>query len=112
MLASDQLERWRRAVADARSGPQLAREVERVRAQRYEIAAHESLKSAPRGYPKDHPRIELLRSKGLTVGRTFAPALWLHARPALDRIVTVWRDAAAVNRWLDRNVGPSTLPPG
>ena len=25
--------------------------------------------------------------------------------------VTAWRDAAPVNRWLDRNVGPSTLAP-
>jgi uncharacterized protein (TIGR02453 family) len=111
VLAADQLERWRRSVADARTGARLAREVERMRAKRYEIAAHESLKSAPRGYPKDHPRVDLLRSKGLTVGRTFAPARWLHTKRALDRIVEVWRDAAPVNRWLDRHVGPSTLPP-
>jgi uncharacterized protein (TIGR02453 family) len=98
VLASDQLERWRSAVADARSGPRIARDVERVRAAGYEIAAHESLKTAPRGYPKDHPRIDLLRNKGLTVGRTFVPARWLHTRAAYDRIVRVWRDAAPVNR--------------
>lgn len=111
MLASDQLERWRQAVADTRTGGALAREVERVRAQRYEIGAHESLKSAPRGYPKDHPRIDLLRTKGLTVGRSFTPARWFHTKAALNRILTVWREAAAVNRWLDRNVGPSNIAP-
>lgn len=111
VLASDQLERWRAAVADARSGPRIARDVERVRAAGYEVAGHESLKTAPRGYPKDHPRIELLRNKGLTVGRTFLPARWLHTRAAYDRIVRVWRDAAPVNRWLDRHVGPSTVAP-
>lgn len=111
VLASDQLERWRAAVADARSGPRIARDVERVRAAGYEVAGHESLKTAPRGYPKDHPRIELLRNKGLTVGRTFVPARWLHTRAAYDRIVRVWRDAAPVNRWLDRHVGPSTVAP-
>lgn len=51
--------------ADARTGPRLAREVERMRAKRYEVAAHESLKSAPRGYPKDHPRVDLLLTRGL-----------------------------------------------
>jgi uncharacterized protein (DUF2461 family) len=111
MLAADQLERWRQAVADTRTGAALAREVERARAKRYDIGAHESLKSAPRGYPKDHPRIEVLRTKGITVGRSFAPACWFHTKAALERILTVWRDAAAVNRWLDRNVGPSTLAP-
>jgi uncharacterized protein (TIGR02453 family) len=111
ILAPDQLDRWRRAVGDARTGSALAREVTRVREKGYDTAAHDSLKSAPRGYPKDHPRIELLRSKGLTVGRTYPAARWLRTRSALDRIVTVWRNAAPVNRWLDRHVGPSILPP-
>ncbi len=111
VLAADQLERWRAAVADPKRGPRIASEVDRLRASGYDIAAHESLKSAPRGYPKDHPRIELLRNKGLTVGRSFTPARWLHTRAAYDRIVRVWRDAAPVNRWLDRHVGPSTIAP-
>jgi uncharacterized protein (TIGR02453 family) len=111
ILASDQLERWRKAIDDTRTGARLVREIDRVRAVGYDIAAHDSLKSAPRGYPKDHPRIELLRNKGLTVGRSFVPARWMHTRAAYDRIVGVWRDAAPVNRWLDRHVGPSTVAP-
>lgn len=111
VLAPDQLERWRAAVADSRTGARIAREVGALRARRYEIAAHASLKTAPRGWPKDHPRVELLRQKGLTVGRTFAPARWLHSRGALERILTVWRDAGPVNRWLDRHVGPSRDAP-
>ena len=35
------------------------------------------LKTAPRGYPKDHPRIELLRYKGLITWRTWPPGPWL-----------------------------------
>ena len=48
--------------------------------------------------------------KGIHVGRT-------SARPAgctpgaLDRIVKTWRDAAPMNKWLDKNVGPSTIAP-
>jgi hypothetical protein len=35
----------------------------------------------------------------------------MHTAAAATRVVTAWRDAAPVNRWLDRNVGPSTLAP-
>ena len=110
MPTADQLERWRAAVDD-RAGASLLRAVDALRARRYEVGAHDTLKTAPRGYSKAHPRIELLRMKGLTVGRRFAPAGWLHTGAALNRILTVWRDAAPVNSWLDRHVGPSTNPP-
>ncbi len=49
--------------------------------------------------------------KGVRVEGTFGTARWIHSAAAADRIVTAWRDAAPVNRWLDRHVGPSTLAP-
>ncbi len=110
-LMPDQLERFRAAVDDDRRGPQLADAVAAVRTQRYEVASRESLRRAPRGFPADHPRVDLLRMKGLHVGRTFGAPAWLHSARALDRITSAWRDAAPVHRWLDRHVGPSTLPP-
>jgi uncharacterized protein (TIGR02453 family) len=110
-LQSDQLERFRRAVDDARSGPQLAKSVAALRKQRYEVDARESLKRAPRGFDPEHPRGDLLRMKGIHVGRTFGTPRWLHTKAAADRITTAWRDAGPVNRWLDRHVGPSTLAP-
>ncbi|MDQ1520808.1 MAG: hypothetical protein QOI55_1881 [Actinomycetota bacterium] len=110
-MAPDQLERWRAALDNSRAGAQLERIVADVRAKRYEIGAMESLKSAPRGYAKDHPRIDLLRMKGLTMGRSFPLARWMHTAKALDRIVAAWDDATPMNRWLEQKVGPSTLPP-
>ena len=110
-LAPDQLERFRAAVADAKTGPKLATAIASVRAKRYEVAARESLKRAPRGFEPDHPRVDLLRMKGVHVGRTFGAPRWMHTAAAANRVVTAWRDAAPVNRWLDRNVGPSTLAP-
>jgi uncharacterized protein (TIGR02453 family) len=110
-LASDQLERFRAAVADAKTGPKLAAAIASVRAKRYEVAARESLKRAPRGFEPHHPRLDLLRMKGVHVGRTFGSPRWMHTAAAADRVVTAWHDAAPVNRWLDRNVGPSTLAP-
>jgi uncharacterized protein (DUF2461 family) len=82
-----------------------------VRKQRYSVDARDSLSRAPRGYPPDHPRVDLLRMKGVHVGREFGTPRWVHGAGAYERIVTAWRDAAPVNRWLDRNVGPSTAPP-
>lgn len=111
MLAPDQLERYRAAVADGKSGPKLATAVAAVRKQRYSVDARESLKRVPRGFEPDHPRADLLRLKGMHVGREFGAPKWLHTAAALDKIVTAWRDAKPVNRWLDRHVGPSTVAP-
>jgi len=109
-MATDQLERWRAAL-DGRAGTKIAEIVAGLRAGGYEIGAMESLKTAPRGFPKDHPRIDLLRMKGLTMGRSFPVAKWMHTAKCLDRIVAVWDDAKPMNTWLGRNVGPSTLAP-
>jgi uncharacterized protein (TIGR02453 family) len=110
-LAADQLERYRQAVADDTTGEPLATIGDELEAKGYGLGAMSSLKTAPRGYPKDHPRVALLRMKGLTMGRTYSRAKWMHSAKALDRVLTVWGDAAAMNRWLENNVGPSTLPP-
>jgi len=110
-LMPDQLERFRAAVDDARSGPKLASAVAAVRKLRYELGSRDSLQRAPRGYPNDHPRVDLLRMKGVHVGKSYGAPAWLHSGKALGKITTAWRDAAPVNRWLDKHVGPSTMAP-
>jgi hypothetical protein len=108
----DQLERFRSAVADARSGPALEKALAELHRKKFDTRpGFDSLKTAPRGYPKDHPRIELLRRKGLHAGRQYAPAKWLSTKAALDRIVDVWRGTQPMNRWLDKHVGPSDEAP-
>ncbi|MFP5375752.1 MAG: DUF2461 domain-containing protein [Acidimicrobiia bacterium] len=66
-MSADQLDRFRRAVADDRTGEPLAAVARSLGRQGVELTSIESLKTAPRGYPKDHPRVELLRHKGLAV---------------------------------------------
>jgi uncharacterized protein (DUF2461 family) len=70
------------------------------------------LKTAPRGYPKDHPRIELLRHKGLITWREWPAGAWLGTAKAKDRVVEFLRTSAPLHAWLDAHVGPSELPPG
>ena len=65
MMSAAQLGRYRDAVAGDAEGAGLARVVQRLRAEGLEVGGGQALKSAPRGYPRDHPRIELLRYKGL-----------------------------------------------
>jgi uncharacterized protein (DUF2461 family) len=80
-------------------------------AQGYSLGAMESLKTAPRGYPKDHSRIELLRRKGMIASRQFPVASWMGSRKAVARIRDTWTRAEPLCAWLDAHVGPSTLPP-
>ena len=77
VMANDQLERFRRAVADDRTGVELEAVVEQVHGSGIEVTGREVLKTAPRGYPKDHPRIEWLRHKSLIAWREWPAGAWL-----------------------------------
>jgi uncharacterized protein (TIGR02453 family) len=107
--ASDQLDRYRRAVADSRSGNALVKLVDQARAAKLDVTASESVKTAPRGYPKDHPRIELLRQKGLITWRDWPVGAWLGTKRAKDRVVEFFDAAAPIRAWLAKHVGDSEL---
>lgn len=108
-MAGDQVERFRMAVAGD-TGAELDALLAAAEKARYQIGG-EALKVAPRGYPKDHPRVRWLRHKGVTLGKTFPTARWLHTKAVADRVRAAWNDAADLAKWMDRHVGPSTLPP-
>ncbi len=110
-MASDQLERFRAAVDAEATGTEIVRLVAATEKAGMKAGAMSELKTAPRGVPKDHPRIELLRRKGLMVGRDFAPAKWMQTKAAVGKVRGVWEVAADMCAWLDLHVGPSTLPP-
>ena len=110
MPSPDQLAQFRAAVADARTGAQLVSIVADLRRKGMEVTAHETLKSAPRGYPKDHPRIELLRHKGLTAWREWPVGAWLATPASKRRIVEVLRATAPLRNWVDSNAGAGEPP--
>ena len=109
-MANDQLERFRAAIDADATGRKLEKLVAELRKKKIEVTAHDVLKSAPRGYDKDHPRIELLRLKGLIAWRTWPVAAWLGTAKAKERVVDFLKEAKPLNKWLDDNVGPSKLP--
>lgn len=105
MPEPDELARYRAAVDKEKSGAQLAGIVSALHAAGYDTIAHDVLKTAPRGYPKDHPRIDLLRHKGIAMMKTWPVGAWLGTRKAKDRVVTTLRAAEPLHEWLARNVG-------
>jgi uncharacterized protein (TIGR02453 family) len=109
-MAPDQLERYRNAVSDDSSGKKLAGLVAKARTAGLDVMAHEVLKTAPRGFPKNHPRIELLRYKGLVTWRDWPAGAWLGTRRAEDKVVEFFRFSRPLDLWLRTKVGPSTLP--
>lgn len=110
MCAPDQLVRLRAAIDQPATGAELERILATLKRKGHDISG-ESLKTAPKGYPRDHPRIELLRMKWLTAGKTFGAPRWLHTKAALAKVQQQWREAEPLNAWLDTHVGPSTRPP-
>ncbi|MDQ1492945.1 MAG: hypothetical protein QOJ23_5459 [Actinomycetota bacterium] len=111
VMMPDQLEQYRRAVDDEKSGLELVGLVATLRKAGTEIAAHDTLKTAPKGYPKDHPRIELLRHKGLIAWKQWPVAAWMGTTKAKQRVVDFLVAARPLNQWLDTHVGPSATPP-
>jgi uncharacterized protein (TIGR02453 family) len=110
-MAPDQLETFRRAVDDDRLGPQLEQLCAAATKSGYTCSSIDELKTAPRGYAKDHPRVALLRRKGLALSKGWDVAPWLHTKAVVKRVRDAWKGAQPVVAWLDQHVGPSTLPP-
>ena len=108
-LARDQLERFRAAVADDAAGSQLEALTTAAQDAGLELAG-QSLRTAPRGYPREHARIELLRRKALIAGRAMTGDGGIDRDTALDHVAGAWRAAEPLNAWLDEHVGPSALP--
>jgi uncharacterized protein (TIGR02453 family) len=103
-MSKDQLERYRAAVADDRTGPALAKVVAALEAGGYDLHGEE-LKRAPRGFDPDHPRAGLLRRKGIAAFLDHGTPEWLGTPAALDAVVTTWRGTAPLARWLSLHVG-------
>lgn len=110
-METDQVERYRAAVDGAKPGEKLRRVLDKAEASDLEVMSRSVLKSAPRGYPKDHPRVELLRYKGIALWREWPPAAWLGTAKAKGKVTEFLRLSAPLRDWLDENVGPTTLVP-
>ena len=107
-MERDQLQRFREAVDDERTGAALHRLLGRL--ERGGVVALGggvgTLKTAPRGYPRDHRRIRWLRHQGLIASAGLTGAELADGQAVRDFTVQVFTAARPMNRWLADHVGP------
>jgi len=106
-----QLRRYRVAV-DGPAGEALEEVLGALRRDDLVPGDVPTLVRGPRGAPADHPRIVLLRLRGLHVGRAWPAGEWLGTREPLDLVAEAWRAARPLADWLDAHVGPRDEPVG
>jgi uncharacterized protein (TIGR02453 family) len=102
--SSAQVERLRRAVVDDIAGAALERALATVGRARFTLGGHQ-LTRVPSGYPKEHPRADLLRYKSLSARREFGSPAWLTTKRAQSEVVKAWRSMNPLISWLDTHVG-------
>ena len=110
-MAPDQLDRYRQAVASDQTGQELERVISGIERHAIGVHGHEVLKTAPRGYPADHPRIGLLRYKGVVAWQEWPVEPWLGTPAAKERVVAFLAASRPLCVWLAANVGRSATEP-
>ncbi|MFD4467361.1 DUF2461 domain-containing protein [Rhodococcus sp. NPDC058505] len=95
----DRLARYRTAVDADLRGDQLVTITADLEAAGFEIGG-DRLKTAPRGYRADHPRIELLRHRTLTAGLLFTSPDWIDSPRTLREVREAWGAMRPLVDWL------------
>ncbi len=90
---------FRDAIVHDRHGSELERIVADLTAAGWVIGG-DTLKTSPRGYDADHPRIELLRHKSLTLGRHHGFEPYVHTAELLDHVRADWRAGRRFVDWV------------
>lgn len=105
-MSGDQLKRFRAALDDRRKANTLREAVDQA-SMTLDVRGR-SLKTAPKGYARDHPHIDLLRLKEIVAGRQFdrEEAQSTNLR---DQLFTAWDAAEKLIDWLDTHVGPTEM---
>ncbi|MCX6405472.1 MAG: DUF2461 domain-containing protein [Propionibacteriales bacterium] len=90
---------FREAVDHESFGVGLQRILGRLERQGWTVGG-DAVKTAPRGWPADHPRIDLLRHRSLTLGHDHGFAPYLHTAELLDHVRADWRAGKPFLDWI------------
>ena len=90
-----------RAGVDGPAGAELERLVTVLRDGGWEVGG-ERLRTAPRGWSRDHPRIELLRHRSLTAMRWIEDGDIVTTPALLEHVRVHWRAVRPLVEWLER----------
>jgi uncharacterized protein (TIGR02453 family) len=92
----------RDAMAEEETGRELERMLTRFAKAGWEVGG-DQLKTAPRGYDVDHPRIALLRHKQLFVGRDYGFEADAIGPGLVERVRTDWRTLRPLVEWVAKH---------
>jgi len=106
---SDQIGRFRAAVAQEASGSELGDVVAELRGRGFEITG-DLLKRVPREYPADHPRAALLRHRSLLAARHLGSDERLRTPEVVDRVLATYEELRPLLTWLTDHVA-ARVPP-
>lgn len=98
----ERLSAIRAAIVHDRNGPTLQRIVRKLAKGGWDVGGSR-LKTAPRGFDVDHPRIDLLRHKSLTVMRDYGFDEIIHSPELVDRVRSDWRETTPLVDWVARH---------
>jgi uncharacterized protein (TIGR02453 family) len=98
------LGRIRASMAADASGVQLQRILTKLKRAGFGIGG-DRLKTTPRGYDADHPRIDLLRHRSLTITRDYGFEPIIHTAELLDAVRADWKAARPLVDWVSARLG-------
>ena len=101
----DALARYRQAVLDERHGAKLEKLIAPLVSGGHTVVSAMQLSRAPRGVDPAHPRVALLRHKGLALDFPPIPRGARHSPALLGWCIERAREAAPVVRWLLAHAG-------
>jgi len=96
---SERIGQVRTAIDDVRRGEALGQILDDLRSEGYDVGG-DRLKTTPRGWAADHPRIELLRHKSLTVGRSLGFEPVIHTANLMEVVRDDWRRYQPLLDWV------------
>lgn len=105
------LARFREVVDDPRLSAGLESVLSDARAAGFAPMAEDALRTAPRGYSVEHPRIELLRLRHLAIGRDDPLEDWMWTPDAFDIVSDAWRTVSGWCGWVAENLGDLVIRP-
>jgi uncharacterized protein (TIGR02453 family) len=98
------LGRIRASIANELTGDQLGKILAKLKRAGFTVGG-DRLKTSPRGYDADHPRIDLLRHRSLTIGRDYGFEPIIHTPELVAAVRADWKAARPLVDWVAARLG-------
>ena len=98
------LARVRESIDHEATGTELQRILAKLEKAGFEVGG-DRLKTSPRGYDADHPRIDLLRHRSITVGRPYGFDPVIHSPDLVGAVRKDWRALRPLVEWVALRLG-------